>query len=200
MRILVIGASGTIGGPVADALAERHEVLRAARTHGDYHVDISQPESIVQLFESVGEIDALVSVAGSARFKSLEQLTDEDLAFSLANKLMGQVNLVRFGLKSVHDGGSITLTTGVLASEPIPGAAALSLVNGGLESFARAAALDLPRGVRINIVSPPWVSETLVAMGRDGAEGMPAAKVAAAYVASVEGTDTGKIIDARKFA
>ncbi|BDI30759.1 short chain dehydrogenase [Capsulimonas corticalis] len=200
MRILVIGASGTIGRPVVDALAERHEVVCVGRTHGDYHADISSPESLVQLFANVGEMDALVSAAGSARFKPLEDLTEDDFAFSLANKLMGQVNLARIGAKYIRDNGSITLTTGILASEPISGSAAISLVNSGLEGFARAAALDLPRGIRINVVSPPWISETLQAMGRDGATGMPAAKVAAAYVASVEGMDTGKIIDARKFA
>ncbi|MBV9109393.1 MAG: SDR family oxidoreductase, partial [Gemmatimonadetes bacterium] len=135
----------------------------------------------------------------SGAWKPLEQLTDEDLESSLHNKLMGQVNLVRRGLTTVADGGSFTLTSGVLAQSPMPGSGAISLLNAGLEGFARAAALEAPRGVRVNVVSPPWVSETLQAMGQDPSGGMPAAEVARAYVASVTGTMTGQVLDARSF-
>ena len=199
MKVIVIGGNGTIGRPVAEALSARHEVIRVGRNGGDYRADIASGDSIVQLFESLAPFDAVVSAAGLARFKPLESLTDEDFAFTLANKLMGQVNLVRFGAKYVNDGGSFTLTSGVLSTEPMPGSAAISLVNAGLEGFARAAALELPRGVRVNVVSPPWVSETLEEMGQDGSQGMPAAEVAAAYVESVEGRRTGETLDARAF-
>jgi NAD(P)-dependent dehydrogenase (short-subunit alcohol dehydrogenase family) len=200
MKVIVIGGGGgTIGGPVADALSARHEVIRVGRTSGDYHADIASKDSIVRLFESVAPFDAVVSAAGLARFRPLEELTDEDFAFTLANKLMGQANLVRLGVKYVNDGGSFTLTGGVLSTEPVRGGAAISLVNAGLEGFARGAALELPRGLRINVVSPPWVSETLEEMGQEGSKGMPAAQVAAAYVESVEGRRTGETLDARAF-
>jgi NAD(P)-dependent dehydrogenase (short-subunit alcohol dehydrogenase family) len=200
MRIIVIGATGTIGKAVVDALAGRHEVIRVGHRGGDYQVDMASRESIEQLFQAVGEFDALVSAAGQAKFGALDGLSDGDFQFSLGSKLMGQVNLVRLGLAHVNDGGSFTLTSGVLASEPTPGSSAISLVNGGLEAFAGAAALDLPRGVRVNVVSPPWVSETLEAMGRDGGAGLPAAQVARAYVESVEGSQNGEVLDAREFA
>jgi NAD(P)-dependent dehydrogenase (short-subunit alcohol dehydrogenase family) len=200
MRIIVIGATGTIGKAVVEALAGRHEVIRVGHRGGDYQVDMASRESIEQLFQAVGEFDALVSAAGLAKFGALDGLSDADFQFSLGSKLMGQVNLVRLGLAHVNDGGSFTLTSGVLASEPTPGSSAISLVNGGLEAFAGAAALDLPRGVRVNVVSPPWVSETLEAMGRDGAAGLPAAQVARAYVESVEGSQNGEVLDAREFA
>lgn len=199
MKIIVIGASGTIGKPVADALASAgHEVVRVSRSSGDVRADLASPESVKSLFETVGEFDALVSCAGSARFGAFGDLTDEDYAFSLANKLMGQVNLVRVGAKYVRDGGSFTLTSGILANEPMPGSGAISLVNAGLEGFARAAALELKeRGVRVNVVSPPWVSETLAAMGRDPSGGTPADVVAKAYVNSVENGDlTGQVLPA----
>ncbi len=200
MRIIVIGATGTIGKAVVEALAGRHEVLRVGHRGGEYQVDMASRESIEQLFQTIGEFDALVSAAGQAKFGALDGLSDGDFQFSLGSKLMGQVNLVRLGLAHVADGGSFTLTSGVLASEPTPGNSAISLVNGGLEAFAGAAALDLPRGVRVNVVSPPWVSETLEAMGRDGAAGLPAAQVARAYVESVEGSQNGEVLDAREFA
>ena len=199
MKVVVIGATGTIGTAIVEALSPRHEVIRVARSKGDYQVDITDKASIQQLFEAVAPFDAVVSATGAAKFNSLEALTDEDFQFSLANKLMGQINLVRVGLPYIADGGSFTLTSGVLSQEPMSGSAAISLVNAGLEGFSRAAALELPRGVRINVVSPPWVSETLVARGMDLPGGMPAIQVAAAYVEAVESQRTGEVLDARRF-
>lgn len=199
MRVIVIGATGTIGKAVVEALADRHEIVRAGRHSGDHQVDIASRESIERFFEAAGPFDALVSAAGDARFGPLETLTDEDFAFSLSNKLMGQVNLVRAGLRHVRDQGSFTLTSGLLARYPAKGSAAITLVNAGLEGFARVAALEAPRGVRVNVVSPTWVSETLEAMGRDGSGGLSAATVARAYVESVEGSRTGEILDVRDF-
>lgn len=193
MRILLIGATGTIGEAIATALA-RHELIRASRRKAPEQVDIADPASIRALFTRVGKVDAVVSAAGLAAFKPLDALTDEDFAFSLGNKLMGQVNLVRLGFGSVNNGGSFTLTSGVLAQHPEPGTAAISLVNAGLEGFVRAAALEAPRGIRVNVVSPPWVTETLKAMGRPLPGGRPAATVARAYVRSVEGAETGQVL------
>ena len=157
-------------------------------------MDISSRDSIARLYEAIGVFDALVCAAGQAAFAGLKDLTDADFELSLSNKLMGQVNLVRLGLVRARDGGSFTLTSGVLAAEPTPGSAAISLVNAGVEAFARAAALEMPRGTRINVVSPPWVAETLQAMGRDPSAGLPAAKVASAYVESVEGRRNGEVL------
>ena len=125
----------------------------------------------------------------------MAQLDDEDFAFSLNNKLMGQVNLVREGLQRVREGGVIVVTSGILSRVPAPGSGAISLVNAGLEAFVRAAALEAPRGIRVNVVSPPWVSETLTRLGRDPKGGLPATVVAQAYVRAVEGTMTGEVIE-----
>ena len=194
MRILVIGATGTIGKAIVDALGNRHDVIPASRHKAHEQVDIADPSSLRSLFERVGRVDAIVSAAGNAAWKPLAELTDADFAFSLANKLMGQVNVVRFGFARVNDGGSITVTSGVLAQQPMKGSAAVSLVNAGLEGFTRAAALEAPRGIRVNVVSPPWVSETLKAMGQDPSGGLPAADVARAYVDVIEGSDRGEVI------
>lgn len=200
MRVLVVGGTGTIGAPLVDALrGAGHEVLTAARTGGDLRVDYTSVDSIRGMYRQAGRLDAIVNCAGGAAWKPMPELTDEDFDFSLRNKLMGQVNLARYGLDSLADGGSITLTSGVLSQEPMPGSSAVSLVNSALEGFARGAALDLPRGIRINVVSPPWVSETLREMGQDPSGGMPAAQVARAYVAAVTGTYQGQTLDARAF-
>jgi NAD(P)-dependent dehydrogenase (short-subunit alcohol dehydrogenase family) len=196
MRILVIGANGTIGREIVKALAGEHEVIGASRSNADVTADIRDVASIRAMYQKVGRLDAVVSAAGSGAWKPLAGLTDEDFAISLGYKLMGQVNVVRYGFEHVHDGGSITTTSGVLAKSPMPGSAAISLVNSGLEGFTRAAALEAPRGIRVNVVSPPWVTETLIAMGSaDLSHGLPSATVAQAYVRSVTGNETGQVIE-----
>jgi NAD(P)-dependent dehydrogenase (short-subunit alcohol dehydrogenase family) len=194
MRILLVGATGTIGQAIATALGSRHDLLLASHSKAPLVVDIADPASIRKLYSTIGRVDAVISAAGQARFKPLPQLTDEDYQFSLANKLMGQVNLVRFGLDSVNDGGSFTLTSGVLAQQPMVGSGVISLVNAGLEGFTRAAAFEAPRRIRVNVISPPWVTETLKAYGMPLEGGLPAATVAQAYVRTVEGSATGQTI------
>lgn len=194
MRILLVGATGTIGRAVARALAAHHDVVPVARSSGAVRVDIDQPESIEVMYRSVGMVDAVVCAAGNAVFAPLAQLTDEAFRTGLISKLMGQVNLVRRGFPHLRDGGSFTLTSGVLAHRPSKGSASVSLVNAAVEGFAGAAALEAPRGIRVNVVSPPWISETLTALGMDPATGLPADVVARAYVASVEGSANGAVL------
>jgi len=198
VRILVVGATGTIGRAVADALTPRHDVVGASRRRASLTIDIVNRDSIRAMYRAVRHVDAVVSVAGEARFGPLGSLSDGDFEFSLRSKLMGQVDLVRLGFDHVRDGGSLTLTSGVLARAPMPGSAAISLVNAGLEGFARAAALEAPRNIRVNVVSPPWVTETLEALGMDPAQGLPAATVAETYVRAVEGGMTGQVLEPKR--
>ena len=195
MRILVVGATGTIGRAVVAALSAANEIVPASRQSTPITVDLANPDSIREMYRSTGKLDAVVCAAGLAKFAPLAQLSDADFRFCLDNKLMGQVNLVRFGFEHVGDRGSFTLTTGILARSPMPGSAAISLVNAGVEGFVRAAALEAPRGIRVNAISPPWVSETLQVLKMDPSQGLAASVVARAYVQSVTGTVTGSILE-----
>ena len=195
MRILVIGATGTIGRAVVAALSAGNEIVGVSRQSTAVKVDLADPASTREMYRSVGKVDAVVCAAGQAKFAPLAQLSDTDFRFCLDNKLMGQVNLVRFGFEHVADRGSFTLTTGILARSPMLGSAAISLVNAGIEGFVRAAALEAPRGIRVNAVSPPWVSETLQALKMDPSQGLPAAVVARLFVESVTGTGTGLTLE-----
>lgn len=195
MKILIVGATGTIGSAVAQTLqATGHHVVRVGHTGGDLNVDLADPGSIRALYDAAAPVDAVVSTAGIARFGPFTQLSDEDYAFSLRHKLMGNVNLVRAGLDRVAPGGSFTLTTGNLTHHPAPEGAVASMVGGALESWVKAAALELRGRYRINAVSPGWVAETLEKLGMDPAPGIPAEELAGVYQGLVEGTDTGVIL------
>lgn len=189
-KILVIGAAGLLGSHVVKALGEGN-CIRASRSSPE-RVDISDPKSLAALFDRVGELDGIVCTGGAARFKPWDQSTGDDWAFCLANKLMGQVNVVRFRAGKVRSGGAITLTTGVLAQHPMPGAATITTVNAAVEAFVRAAAVE-PIPVRVNAVSPGWVAETLQAMGRDPAPGIPASEVAQVFVRQLHEGASGSI-------
>jgi NAD(P)-dependent dehydrogenase (short-subunit alcohol dehydrogenase family) len=195
MRVLVVGATGTLGRPIVQALSLVDDVIGASR-NGTRRVDIDDPQSIKAMYGELGEVDAVICAAGGGAWGPLAELTDDDFERSLHGKLMGQVDLVRYGFDNVRDQGSFTLTSGILARFPAPGSAAFSLVNSALEGFVRAAALEAPRGIRINVVSPPWATETLEAQGKDPSPGLPAADIAALYVQSVTGTLTGAVIEA----
>jgi len=198
MRVLLVGATGMLGTEIKRILEPEHEVISASRKGSDVAVDLSDKASIVAMYEKVGKVGAVVCVGGAAKFAPLDALADDDYAFSLANKLMGQVNLVRCAVGHVDEGGSVTLTSGTLAQAPMIGSAAVSLVNAGVEGFVRAAALELQGMLRVNVVSPGWVSETLVSLGKDGSQGIAAAEVAKVYRRAVDETMTGQTLAAAK--
>jgi NAD(P)-dependent dehydrogenase (short-subunit alcohol dehydrogenase family) len=159
-------------------------------------VDLADPASILEMYRTVGEVDAVVSTAGVAAFGAVEEVDDAAWASSLENKLMGQVRLVRVGLDQLTEGASFTLTTGTLSQRPTPGTVAVATVGGALESFVRAAALDVEGRYRINVVSPGWVAESRQAMGLEPMPGIWARDLAAYYVHCVESTVTGEVLEA----
>lgn len=195
MRVLVVGATGVIGRAIVSALEPRHEVVAVSHRAGPLTVDLVDAASIERLYEKVGRLDAVVCAAGATRFRPLSELSEEDFRFSLLHKLLGQINLVRLGVRRVESGGSFTLTSGTLARRPSPGGAAVAVANAGVEAFVASAAIELPRGIRINAVSPGWVAETLKKMGHRPEGGTPAAAVARAYVEAVEGNANGSVIE-----
>lgn len=195
MKVMVIGATGTIGKAVAERLGKENEVITVGYSDGDLQVDLGSTMSIEELFEKSGPVDAVVSTAGLANFGAMNDQTDADYQLALNNKLMGQVNLVRIGKEYVNAGGSITLTSGILSRYPMPGSASIAMVNGALESYAKAAALEL-ENLRLNVVAPAFVKETMEMMGMDSTPGISAADTAKAYEAAVKGEMHGATLDA----
>jgi NAD(P)-dependent dehydrogenase (short-subunit alcohol dehydrogenase family) len=191
MKVVVVGATGTIGAAVAKLFKQQgHEVVALSRRSSP-PVDMRSLEEIEAFYREAGEIDAIVTVAGEAAFSPLDQLTEEGIELSLASKLMGQINMVRKGLRNLRPGGVAVLTGGILAYTPAPQTAMITMINAGLEGFVRAAALEMTEERRILIVHPPWVRETAEALGMDAAPWPPATKVAEAYLQAVQGAANG---------
>ncbi|GGY11075.1 short chain dehydrogenase [Litchfieldella qijiaojingensis] len=201
LKILIIGASGTIGSAVKDNLSERHDVITAGTKSGDVNVDITDPASIKQVFEQLGPLDAVITTLGKATFAPFEELQAAPLEESqhllgIKDKLMGQVNVAQYARDYLVDGGSITLTSGILNEHPVPGSVSPSMINGALEAFVKAAAMEMPRGIRINIVSPSVLKESLGKYGPffRGFKPVVAEDVALAYSRSVESLVTGQVL------
>lgn len=196
MKILMIGAAGTIGKRLQATLSGTHEIITAGRTSGDATVDITSAASIEKLFKQIKNIDACIVTAGSGALDSFQTLTEAKIESSLRGKLMGQVNVVLIGQHYLNNGGSFTLTSGVLADDPARDCAAGALVSGALHSFVLAAALELQRDLRINVVSPGVVEDSYEKLRPyfPGFNPVPMRKVVNAYLKSVEGVINGQII------
>lgn len=193
MRILLVGATGHIGSVVAREFEQNHKVIAVSRS-SEISADLTNPKSITDLYEQVGEVEAVVSCTGQTAFKPLDGLSHEDFVHGFADKAMGQIELVRQGLKHVADGASFTITSGILAREPIRAGVAAATANGALESFVLAASPELPPGMRLNAVSPSVLENTPgFHSAFAGFEQVTDEQIARAFVRSIEGIETGKI-------
>jgi NAD(P)-dependent dehydrogenase (short-subunit alcohol dehydrogenase family) len=196
MKIIIVGAAGTVGKTVVEALSGRHEVIRVGRTSGDVRMDIEDIASIRTMYQQVGNVDAVVSAVGQVHFGPVHEMTSEQFMTGINKKVLPQVNLVLEGFNYVNDGGSFTVTSGVTNRDPIRGGSCAAAANGAIDGFVTGAAVDMPRGIRINAVSP----EVLEAC-REAYDGffpghvhVSNEAVGLAYSKAVEGCLSGQII------
>lgn len=196
MKILIVGGNGTIGKKVAAHLNQKHEVVIAGRKNADVEVNISDRASVQRMFETVPLIDAVVCTAGEAKWDNFNDLTEEDFYIGIRNKLMGQVHLVKIGKDFINSGGSFTLTTGILADDPVPRTASAAMVNGALHSFVKAASLEIENDIRINAVAPGLVEDAYEKFKGffPGYNPVPMEKVINGYVRCVEGKIRGEVV------
>ena len=199
MKIIVVGATGVLGKAVTESLKPRHEVIEVGLNSGDLNADITELNSIRNMYEKIGAFDALISTTGVVHFGPFEEITQDQWLLGVNNKLMGQVNLVTEGLKHISDGGSFTLTTGIISQDPIRYGTAATMVCRAIEGFVASAALEMPRGIRINAVSPTILEESVESFGPffQGFEPVPAARVALGFVKSIEGLRTGSTFEVK---
>ena len=195
MRIIVIGAEGDVGRAACAELSTRHEIIKVGRGSGDLRADITDRASLEAMYRNAGQVDAVVSAAGTVHFGRLKEFTEEQFLLGLNNKVMGQISLVLTGLDHVSDGGSFTLTSGVLDRDPIPMGCGAATANGALAGFVTGAAIDMPRGLRINVVSPGLLDVSAERYRHlfPGHEIVSSERVGRAYAKSVEGARSGQV-------
>ncbi|WP_460799061.1 short chain dehydrogenase [Microbacterium sp. GXF0217] len=194
-NILVIGASGTIGSAVADALESRgHRVIRSSRSTGE-RVDIHDTDSLEALFTRIGDVDAVVTTLGSSPFRPVDELEPGDFRAALDDKTLGQISVATVAARHLRDGGSITVTTGVLSTQPVPTGATATVANGALNAYVGAIAPYLGRGLRINALSPNVLQESPgYHASFPGFTPVAAADVARAYADVIEGDASGTVV------
>ncbi len=195
MKIIIVGASGAVGHCAVTTLSDRHEIITASKTKGDVQVDLEDIDSIRKMYQKVGQVDAVVSAVGHGHFGLVHEMTTEQFVKGINHKVLPQVNLVLEGFNYVGDNGSFTLTSGVLNRDPIPGGSCAAAANGALDGFVLGAAVDMPRGIRINAVSPEVleISRDKYAGFFHGHVHVSTEAVGLAYSKSVEGCLSGQV-------
>jgi NAD(P)-dependent dehydrogenase (short-subunit alcohol dehydrogenase family) len=196
-KIVLVGASGTIGSAVERVLKQAgHEVIPVGSSSGKFQVRMEDRASCAALFKAVGSIDALAVAAGHVAFKPLFSLSADDWQKSLGGKFLGQVNLALEALSVLRDGGSITLITGITSRESIKDGVAAAAVSRAVEGFVMAAAADLPRGIRINVISPTVLEESMADYADyfAGFEPVSGERVGNAYLKAITGRMTGQTL------
>lgn len=195
MRILIAGGAGTVGRAAAQAL-RKHDLIIAGRTSGDIHVDVMDEDSVRAMFGKLGKVDAIVACTGNSHFDPVSTMTPRQFLDGLKDKVMGQINLALIGMPHVNDGGSVTLTSGILARDPVRQGANAAATDGALDAFVVGAAIEMPRGIRINAVSPGLLEDAVAAYDGyfPGHNPVSSHRVGLAYVKSVEGAINGQVI------
>ncbi len=191
MKAIVIGATGTLGSAVVNKLEESGYQVTGASRSSDASVNIEDEDSVKALLDHTGKVDAIVCAAGTAAFGELDKLTDKEFDLSYKNKLMGQIKLLQKGLSYLNPGGTILLTGGIFAYKPMPGSAAIAMVNAALEGFVRAAALETDNRKKVIVIHPPLVAETAEKMGLDPAPFLTAREVSDAYLEAIKNGKSG---------
>lgn len=196
MKIILVGANGAVGQTAVNAFGNRHEIIAVGRTSGDIQIDIEDLDSVRSMYQQVGKVDAVVSAVGHGHFGAVADMSSEQFMKGINHKVLPQVNLVLLGIEHMNDGGSFTLISGVLNRDPISGGSCAAAANGAIDGFVTAAAVDMPRGIRINAVSPGLLQ---VSVDRydgffPGHEPVSSERVGLAFCKSVEGAITGQVI------
>lgn len=196
MKIVVVGAAGDIGNAACKELSARHDLIKVGRSGGTYQVDVADFAAVKAFYEDIGKVDAVVSCAGDATFASLADLDQKSFMVGLRQKVMAQINLVLAGLDIIADGGSFTLTSGVLDRDPIRKGVNAATANGALAGFVKSAAIEMPRGLRVNVVSPGMLDVSVPRYGEwfVGHKPVSSRDVGLAYLKCVEGALTGQVV------
>jgi NAD(P)-dependent dehydrogenase (short-subunit alcohol dehydrogenase family) len=194
-KIVVVGATGRLGRVVVGGLND-YEVIRAGRSGPDLKIDALNFESVSDVFASIGTFDGLISCIGGTPFKTFEELTMEDFALGLSKKCFSQLNLAKAAIPYLTENGSITLTSGIIGDEPILAGSCAAAANGALNTCVSTLAAEYAGKLRINIVSPSIIENSVEDYGMlfDGFEPTSKKRIVEAYRRTISAPISGKVL------
>ncbi len=194
-KIVVVGATGRLGRVVVGGLND-YEVVRAGRSGPDLKIDALDFESVSDVFASVGTFDGLISCIGGTPFKTFEELTMEDFALGLSKKCFSQLNLAKAAIPYLTENGSITLTSGIIGDEPILAGSCAAAANGALNTCVSTLAAEYAGKLRINIVSPSIIENSVEDYGMlfDGFEPTSKKRIVEAYRRTISAPISGRVL------
>lgn len=181
MKIAVIGGTGTVGTGIVNLLKKEYEVISTGKTRGDFNVDLLDPKSIQRFFNEVKDLDGIISTIGDGKMGTLQEMKSDDFNHAFQSKIVANVNLFQEVTKHLKDGSFMIVTSGIAATNPIPGASTLSAACAAIEAWVRSASVEETNGIRINAVSPAFVKETMELFGMDSSTGISAHDTARVY-------------------
>jgi len=189
-KVVVVGGSSGIGLATAElAKSEGAEVIIASRNADRLKAaadklgakaiptDVTNDESVVNLFRACGAVDHVVVTAAQLRSGPFKTVAMEDVRATMEGKFWGAWRVARAA--EIRAGGSLTLVSGFLSIRPRPNSAIVGAANGAIESLARSLALELAP-VRVNCVSPGIIDTPIRAAMPEAARRDMLAKTAAA--------------------
>ena len=194
-KIVVVGATGRLGRVVVGGLSD-YEVVRAGRSGPDLKIDALNFESVSDVFASIGTFDGLISCIGGTPFKTFEELTMEDFALGLSKKCFSQLNLAKAAIPYLTENGSITLTSGIIGDEPILAGSCAAAANGALNMCVSTLAAEYAGKLRINIVSPSIIENSVEDYGMlfDGFEPTSKKRIVEAYRRTISAPISGRVL------
>jgi NAD(P)-dependent dehydrogenase (short-subunit alcohol dehydrogenase family) len=145
------GAAVVLGGRSRESLEETAKRLSGAREVRG--VDATVESEVEAFFEQVGAFDHLVSTITQGVVGPIAELRLADVQRVMGAKLWAPILLVKHGAPRIAAEGSFTFFSGIRGARPAPRTSITSMVNGGLEAFAKAMAVELGP-VRVNVISP----------------------------------------------
>lgn len=199
MKIVVIGGPGVVGTGIVNLLKKEHEVISVGKSRGDYQADLLQPDTIENLFETIGTVDGIISTIGDGTMAPLIELEAKNFLAAFNSKLVANINLLQAAKRHLNTEGFILFTSGIASMEPIPGSATLSVACAAIEAVVRSSAIENTNGIRINAVSPTMIKETMELFGMDSSTGISSANTALVFKHLIDSKASGVIADVREY-
>lgn len=178
-KAVVVGGASGIGWATAAALAAagsrvtiadvnaeaaRQRAAELGEPHAAAYADVTDEESVRQLFDGVGALDIAVNCAGFSHIGMITDMPAADFRAVVDVCLNGAFLVTKHAGRHLRKGGSLVQISSLNGRQPAAGMSAYCAAKAGLSMLTQVAALEMgPRGIRVNAVAPGFVHTPLTA-------------------------------------